>query len=497
MRTCITFFLIAAVSLCGGLAVASTPDLPSCDVWKVACHYTNSSRESTYNINRVVIHKTQGPSASGAASWFANCDSGGSAQYTFDKANGYCYQSVLEEDIAWHCGYSSTNSNSVGIEHSGWVANNDTSTACYNESAIETRSCVVYYAVPANRTYIIGHSEVPGCGTPGGGGVNCHTDPGKYWNWGYYIAQCQPTQIDNPPWWFTANKENWSVGNSIAGINWTNSAPWTGGIIYMDQTGNDAYIKSPATSFTGDFRHSVCVAVYPQNGTTSAHDMAMYWTTNADSGWDEAKSAHLNYTAGNNAWTAINIPVGRYGSEWSGQTIKQLRLDFDAVNHGNRWIVDYIVPTINPYFQFGGSVDGWTPGHSVSSLMWNGASWPEGILYCDQTGSDPYIWSPAVNHRGAANDLVDVKVYIQHSGITAHDMQLFWKTAADPTFSEAKSVTVNYTVNDNTYYGVRFPVGQNANWNRQNITQLRLDFDQANTGARWIVDYVICFQAGS
>jgi N-acetyl-anhydromuramyl-L-alanine amidase AmpD len=172
---------------CVSLAQASTPDLPSCDVWELACHYTSSNRESSYDINRVVIHKTEGGSAAGAASWFTNCASGGSAHFVFDKSNGYCYQCVREADIAWHAGYSSTNNNSIGIEHSGWTANNDTSSACYQESAIETRSCVIYYGVPANRSYIIGHSEVPGC-SGYGGGVNCHTDPGPYWDWNYYMS---------------------------------------------------------------------------------------------------------------------------------------------------------------------------------------------------------------------------------------------------------------------------------------------------------------------
>ena len=214
--------LVAGLAALSTGAFAATPDLSTCDVWMAACHYTSSNRESTYNINRVVIHKTQGGTAAGAASWFANCASGGSAHFIFDKANGYCYQSVREKDIAWHAGYSSTNSNSVGIEHSGWVANNDTSTACYNESAIETKSCVTYYAVPANRSYIIGHSEVPGCsGT--GGGVNCHTDPGKYWNWSYYMSRVTgggggtlPTYtIDNTSSGFSASS-NWSTSSSAS-----------------------------------------------------------------------------------------------------------------------------------------------------------------------------------------------------------------------------------------------------------------------------------------
>ena len=174
--------LSACISLAAPAAFAATPDLPACDVYWPACHYTVLNRPSTYIINKVVVHKTQGATAAGAAGWFADCDSGGSAHYSFDKSNGYCYQSVLEKDMAWHAGHGPTNTNSIGIEHSGWVTQNDTSKACYNESGWETRSCIVYYGVPFNRTYILGHIEVPGCLNGTGGGVDCHTDPGPYWD---------------------------------------------------------------------------------------------------------------------------------------------------------------------------------------------------------------------------------------------------------------------------------------------------------------------------
>lgn len=212
--------LTAAFLSVAASVTAGTPDLASCDVWWAACQYTNSSRETSYNINRVIVHKTQGATAAGAASWFASCQSGNSAHYSFDKSNGYCYQSVLEEDVAWHCGYWDWNTASVGIEHSGWVSNNDTTTACYNESAILTKSCVTYYAVPANRSYIVGHSETPGCASGVGGGSTCHTDPGAYWNWSYYMSKIvpQPTYTDDSP----AAATTWSTGTSAADKYGTN-----------------------------------------------------------------------------------------------------------------------------------------------------------------------------------------------------------------------------------------------------------------------------------
>ncbi len=171
----------AACALMVSAGFARTPDLPSCDSWRPAHsgNYTNSSRPSSYPIQYVVIHKVQGSAAS-AASWFQNAACNASAHFIFNNSSGYCYQSVLEEDVAWHAGNWTYNTKSVGIEHGGYVTSNDTATVCYNESAIETKSCIIYYDVTKSRSRILAHSEVPGA---------THTDPGQYWNWTYYFSK--------------------------------------------------------------------------------------------------------------------------------------------------------------------------------------------------------------------------------------------------------------------------------------------------------------------
>ena len=174
--------VFVVLSLAASGATGATPDLSTCDSWQPAptCNYSPSNRPSSSAITYVVIHKVQG-SAAGAASWFQNCAAGVSAHYAFNNSTGYCYQSVREKDIAWHC--INRNTNGIGIEHGGYVTSNDTATVCYDESAVETRSCITYYGVDYNRSRIVGHSEVPG---------NSHTDPGVYWNWTYYMSKCDP-----------------------------------------------------------------------------------------------------------------------------------------------------------------------------------------------------------------------------------------------------------------------------------------------------------------
>lgn len=276
----IVLLATAITLITSSCVVASTPDLPSCDVWMLACHYTNTNRESDYNINRVVVHKTEGATAAGASSWFKNCNSGGSAHFNFDKANGYCYQCVYEADVAWHAGYSSTNYNSVGIEHSGWVSSNDTTTACYNESAIETKSCVTYYAVPANRSYIIGHNQVPGCSYVGGGGTSCHTDPGKYWNWTYYMSKVTGTTTPPPLPTYTndspACSANWATGTSAtdkygANYRYKSTAAVSDAASFAITVGTAGTYKIYAWWPAGTNRSATTPYILPDNATVNVN----------------------------------------------------------------------------------------------------------------------------------------------------------------------------------------------------------------------------------
>lgn len=149
-------------------------------------NYTNSSRTAA-DISYVIIHVAQG-SYSGTVNWFQNCSASVSAHYVVSKG-GAITQSVREEDIAWHAGNWDYNEASVGIEHEGYIDDpNNFTEAMYSASAALTKSICDRNGIPKTRTYIIGHNEVPGCSYSGGGGSGCHTDPGPYFNWSYYIS---------------------------------------------------------------------------------------------------------------------------------------------------------------------------------------------------------------------------------------------------------------------------------------------------------------------
>ena len=156
-------------------------------VWHPAasCNYTNSNREVSFEIRKIVIHVAEG-SYSGTIGWFKNCAAGSSAHYVVGRRGGVA-QSVRDEDIAWHAGWWNTNKHSIGIEHAGYTNNPNAFTRrMYHASARLSAWSCKKHKIPVDRTHIIGHNQVPGC-SGSGGGTGCHTDPGRYWNWTKYM----------------------------------------------------------------------------------------------------------------------------------------------------------------------------------------------------------------------------------------------------------------------------------------------------------------------
>ncbi|WP_247661749.1 peptidoglycan recognition family protein [Micromonospora sp. U21] len=162
----------------GGFGALSTDYGPAAWAPASTSNYTVASRPGSHPVTRVVIHMTQG-SYAGSISWFQNPAAKVSAHYTFRSSDGAVTQSVREKDIAHHAGNWTYNTQSIGIEHEGYVDNPAWFTdAMYRASAALTRALTTRYDIPRDRAHIIGHVEVPGA---------THTDPGPNWNWTYYL----------------------------------------------------------------------------------------------------------------------------------------------------------------------------------------------------------------------------------------------------------------------------------------------------------------------
>ena len=455
---------------------------------------------SGYGHKFAVVHDMEGYYLTGT-SYLRRCDISVSCHYTVngltdysgDAAPGEISQLVYEAYYAWHA--TCWNQHSLGVEHEGFVSNPAWFTeSMYQASAGLFRHFADKFGFAKDRNHIVGHGEKSNsawCSYASANlGINpycnTHTDPGPYWNWSHFMALIQGVQ--NPPYYFDSGAQGWTSGNSLSGIAWTASG-WPG-IIYADQTGNDAFYYSPDTSYTGGGDCSFNVGVYPQSGNTANHNMQMFFRTAAENSFSASKSSPMvSYTAQNN-WVRINLDVNQVWPKYYNQTVTGLRLDVDNNNSATRWIVNHIVPQASLRWRFETSAQGWTPVNSLSAVNWTDCcGWP-GIIYADQTGNDPHFASSGgLNRLGGINDVIRVRVFPQ-SGTTAnHDMQVFFATSGQNYFSEAKSMTIYYTAKD-AWADLYFHVGQNGYWNSDWITQIRVDPDQTNHGTRWIIDSI-------
>ncbi|MER6156362.1 N-acetylmuramoyl-L-alanine amidase [Streptomyces sp. NPDC001868] len=107
--------------------------------------------------------------------------------YSLRSTDGHIAQHIKNKDVAWHAGNWYINSESIGLEHEGFLASPD---AWYTEAMYRTSARLVKYlsdryGVPLDRQHILGHDTVPGPTTATIPGM--HTDPGPYWDWRHYF----------------------------------------------------------------------------------------------------------------------------------------------------------------------------------------------------------------------------------------------------------------------------------------------------------------------
>jgi hypothetical protein len=176
---------------------------------------------------------------------------------------------VREKDIAWHAGNWTYNTQSIGIEHEGWVSDASWYTdAMYRASAALTRNVCLKYGIPMDRSHIIGHSEVPGA---------THTDPGQYWNWTYYMQ-------------LVTQSAAWESIVDNSSTNFSASANWAISTYSTQRYGSDYYYTNPqAVSDAAWYKFNV-----PSNGN---YEVFVWYPAN--SGYNSATPYVVASSTGN------------------------------------------------------------------------------------------------------------------------------------------------------------------------------------------------------
>jgi len=147
---------------------------PKPDVTWVPANSSYYGSRGGGTIQKIVIHTIEGSAQSGINT-FRSGRRRVRAHYIVDY-DGSITQMVRDRDNAWHAGR--VNRQSIGIEHAGFAGRNNWTDAQYRASARLSRWLCDTYAIPKDRQHIIAHSEAPGA---------THGDPGRYFDWDYYI----------------------------------------------------------------------------------------------------------------------------------------------------------------------------------------------------------------------------------------------------------------------------------------------------------------------
>ncbi len=159
-------------------------------IWVPAApgNFDPQNRPNDEKIDMVIVHDIEGP-ASAAISIFQDPKRQVSSHYIVG-GDGKIYQMVREHNVGYHAGNRSINHRSVGIETEGYAYRPGWfSPTIYEAEARLVRDITTRYAIPRDRTHIIGHFEVPNPKDPTKfGGSNGHTDPGPYWNWAAFMT---------------------------------------------------------------------------------------------------------------------------------------------------------------------------------------------------------------------------------------------------------------------------------------------------------------------
>jgi len=182
--------------------LSNLPDYPDADVFPTDCTNKCDTNRGGYSVDRIVIHDTEGGWDASVAT--LQNDSGKSVHYIVGQ-DGRVGQFVPETYTAWHAGNYYYNQRSVGIEHVGYF-HQSYPDAEYDASAKLVAYLTQKYGVPADRTHIVGHDQIPNgnvmaesaapcegspstCETGSSyGGADNHRDPGD-WEWCTYMPR--------------------------------------------------------------------------------------------------------------------------------------------------------------------------------------------------------------------------------------------------------------------------------------------------------------------
>ncbi len=131
-------------------------------------------------------------------------------------------------------------------------------------------------------------------------------------------------------------------------------------------------------------------------------------------------------------------------------------------------------------FEFERSTEGWVAAHDISEFHTS-----EDELLGITTGGDPYLIRPLMRVPGDSAPVLYLRMKVSQFG----GGQLFWATAEEPNFTEAKSI--RFPVHgDGNWHEYRLELGGHSAWKGQTITSLRIDPIAGGANVEFAIDYL-------
>ena len=276
-----------------------------------------------------------------------------------------------------------------------------------------------------------------------------------------------------PDWEFTSDVQGWSAQNQISGFGWQ-SGGYVGGTI----SGSDPFMVSNS-NLAINITNSKYIAIRLKN-SSSMTKAQIYFITNSDPVWNEAK--HIDFTiAANSNFTTYYIDMSTI-SGWTG-TLSQLRLDPTAGNPGTGSFQLDFIRFSGQVWEFTSDAEGWYSGNNISGFGWQTGGFIEGNI----TGSDAFIYSGNnLNININTNKFVVVSLK-NNSSQTAG--QIYFVTNSDNSWNDAKEKGFSIQANSGfTTYII--DMSDVPGWSGT-LKQLRIDPCNGSPGTgSFQIDYV-------
>ena len=278
-------------------------------------------------------------------------------------------------------------------------------------------------------------------------------------------------------WEFSANgyTQNWIAGHNISDL--IAGSGYLNGTI----TGSDPSM-GVGNNLDINITNNKIIKIRYKNSTSDT-SASFYFTTNADTTYDETQKVTFTVNANDPNYTEYTIDMSNVPS-WTGN-LRRFRFDpADNATNGT-FSIDYIrIPSDSIAWEYNtnGNADGWIIGHSISNLT---AS--NGYLDGSITGSDP---SMGAGDNLGINITYNKTIKIRYKNSTSDTSASFYfTTSMDTAFDETKKVTFTVNANDPNYSEYIIDMSNVSGWTGT-LKQLRFDPTENASSGTFSIDYI-------